>query len=133
MEVTNGEILNSREAMQMLSGMKLPVKVSFQVAKLAAKIAEPYGVAMEIKNKLINQYGQEQEGGEVSVIMPNDLLHRPVSPGCKEFVAEFNELLAQKVELKVEKIQLPSEIDGKPLQIEPSILVALEKFIGIVE
>ena len=132
MEITNEEILNSREPLQMLSGMKLPVKVSFQIAKLAVKLNEPYGIATEVKNKLINQYGQEQKGGEVSVVMPNDLLHRPVTPNWEKFLVEYNELLAQKVELDIEKVQLPSEIDGKPLQIEPSILMALGKFIDIV-
>lgn len=133
MEITNEEILNSRQPLQMLSSMRLPVKVSLQIANLAVKLNEPYGVATEVKNKLINQYGQEQKGGEVAVIMPNDMLNRPVTPDWEKFLVEYNELLAQKVELNIEKVQLPPEIDGKPLQIEPSILMALGKFIDVVE
>jgi len=37
----------------------------------------------------------------------------------------------QETELVVTQISLPSEVDGKPLNIEPSILMALEKFVEV--
>jgi len=130
-KVTNEEILNSRESIVMLSGMKLPVMVSLQIAKFSHKASEPFVVFETVRNGLINRYGQQQESGEVAVIFPNDPLGRPASPDWEKFVSELNELMSQEVELDVEKIKLPQEIDGKPLQIEPSILIALEKFIDV--
>ena len=131
MKVTNGDILNSGVSLSMLSGMRLPVLVSLQVAKLTIKLKEPLAVIENVRNGQINQYGQQQGSGEVSVIVPNDPLGRPVSPGWEKFASEFNELITQEVEIDVGKIKLPQEVDGKPLQIEPSILIALEKFIEV--
>ena len=132
MEVTNGEIYTARGSLQIMVGMKLPVKVSFQVAKLAVKLSEPFGVVETVKNGLIRTYGVEDEYKNVEIIAPNDLRGRPVSPNWEKYASEFDELMAQTQELEIEKIQLPSMIDGKPLQIEPSILIALGKFISVV-
>ena len=132
MEVPNGEVFASREPLQILVGMRLPVKVSFQIAKLTKILDEHFQLIDTVRNKLIADYGEVNVDGIPEVIPPNDLRNRPVSPNWVKFITEFNELMAQAVELNVEKIQLPSEIDGKPLQIEPSVLMVLEKFIDIV-
>ena len=131
MKVTNREISNSRESLGILSRVKLPILVSLQVAKVASKLNEPMEVIENVRNGLVNQYGQQQGSKETVVIMPNDLLNRPISPDWEKFVGEFNELMSQEVEIDIEKIKLPQEVDGKPLQIEPSILIALEKFIDV--
>lgn len=132
MEVINGDIFECKESIQILSGMRLPVKVSLQVAKLIRKLNDPYADIEKVRNGLIETYGQEQKSGELAVIFPTDILKRPVSPDWEKYVAEHDELMAQKVTVDAEKIQLPSEVDGKLLQIEPSILMALEKFIDVV-
>ena len=49
----------------------------------------------------------------------------------EKFAEEFDELLNQEVELVIDTVQLPQEVDGKTLQIEPAILMALEKFIDV--
>jgi len=131
MKVTNGDIFNSGESLGMLSRMRLPVLVSLQVAKLSSKLNETTRIIEGVRNGLVNTYGQQQESGEVVVVFPNDPLNRPVSPDWEKFVTEFNELMSQEVELDVGKIKLPQEVDGKSLQIEPSILIALEKFIDV--
>jgi len=115
----------------MLSGMKLPVMISLQVAKLASKLSEPTRVIEDVRLGLVNKYGQTQESGEVAVIFPNDPLGRPTSLDWQNFAKEFEELMSAETEIDAEKIKLPQEIDGKPLQIEPSILIALEKFIDV--
>lgn len=131
-EVTNREIADSMVSLSMLSGMKLPVLVGLQVCKLVSKLREPAKIIDEVHNSLIDRYGQKQKTGEIAVIFPNDLGHRPESAEWKKFREEDKLLMAQTVELDTGKIQLPSKIDGKPLQIEPSILIALEKFLDVV-
>jgi len=132
MEVTNTDVFTTPEYMRMLSSMRLPVKVSLQVAKLARKLGDSYTIVEEVRNGLVTKYGQEQKSGEFAVIFPTDVLKRPVSPEHEKFTSELNELMAQPVVIDAEKVQLPSMVDGKPLQIEPSILIALEKFIDVV-
>jgi len=132
MEVTNGEVYNSVESLQILAQMRLPVLVSLQVAKLTIKLREQVNVIEQVRNKLIETYGGTNEEGLMEVIFPGDLHGRPASPDHTKYTSERIELMAKKEVIEVEKIQLPSEIDGKPLQIEPSILIDLEKFIDIV-
>lgn len=131
MKVTNEEIFNGRDSLRLLSQMRLPVLVSLQVARLVSKLNEPVRILEGVRNSLVNQYGQRQESGEVTVVIPNDLLNRPVSPGWENFLKELGELMAQEIEVDAEKVKLPQEVDGKPLQIEPSILIALERLIEV--
>lgn len=131
-EVTNRELADSMVSLGMLSGMKLPVLVGLQVQKLVSKLREPAKIIDEVHNSLVSHYGQEQKGGEIVVVFPGDLGRRPVSPEHEKFLSEKKELMAQVVKIDAEKIKLPSTIDGKALQIEPSILIALEKFIDVV-
>ena len=107
--------------------------VSLQVAKLTVKLREPAMVVESVHNKLVDTYGQEQKGGGVLVITPNDPQGRPTSPDWEKFSCERDKLMAQTVELDIEKIKLPTRVNGESLQIEPSLLMALEKFIDIVE
>jgi len=131
MELTNAEIFICSEPLQTLASKDLPVLVSLQVAKLSAKLNDPLAIIQNVFNKLVDTYGERQEGGEIAVIGPNDILRRPISPGWDKFVQERDKLLTQTVELDVEKIQLPLEVDGKPLKIAPSVLMALDKFIDV--
>ena len=131
MELTNAEIINSIEPLMILSKMSLPVLVSLQVVELRHKLNDPAIIVQDVYNKLVNTYGEKQESGEILVIGPDDLLRRPISPNWEKFATERNKLMSQTVELDVRKIELPTEIDGKPFQIVPDILLALRKLISI--
>ena len=132
MEVSNGEIYASQNSLRALVKTKLPVKVSLQVVRLAKELSEQFTIIAEVKNGLVKTYGENNKQGFPEVILPQDPTGRPASPNWGKFVVENNELMAQTVELNIEKIRLPSEVDGKPLNIEPSILIDLEKFIEVV-
>jgi len=130
-KVTNGEIYNSRESLEMLSMMSLPVLVSLQVAKLSSKLNGLRGIIESVRIGLVNKHGQTQESEEMVVIFPNDPLCRPVSPDWEKFASEYSKLMTTEAEVDAEPIRLPREVDGKPLLIQPSILIALEKFIEV--
>lgn len=132
MEVTNGDIYSSRDSLQIMVGMRLPIKVSLQVVKLVSQFNEVLEVVDQVRNRLVNDYGEPNKDGILEVVPPDDTRGRPKSPNFEKFDAEFKELMAQTVEIGMKKIRLPSEVDGKPLQIEPSILMALGKFIDVV-
>lgn len=130
-KVKNQDMIDSREALQMLAQKSLPVLVSIQVAKLGLAFSGPFSIFEEVRNALIKEYGQVQEGGQRVVIFSNDALGRPESPNHQGFAKKLTELLGQEFDLPDIKVKLPQEIDGKALQIEPSILMALEKFIEV--
>ena len=131
-KVTNRELADSMQFIGMLSSMKWPVLVGLEIATLVSSLREPARIIDEVHNSLVDRYGQKQESGEMAVIMPQDPGRRPLSTEWEKFRSEHKKLMAQEVELSIEKIKIPQEIDGKPLQIEPSILIALEKFIDVV-
>lgn len=103
--------------------MKFPVAVSFKLAKIANKLNDALRSIEAVRNGLINKYGEPNEKGQMAVSAD--------SPNFEKFIAEFNDLMAIEVEVVIDKVRLPEEVDGKPLEIEPSLLMALEKFVEV--
>jgi len=134
MKLKNLDIFQAREPLQQLMGVKLPVRVSFQVATLASKLNDKLKVIEEVRNGLVNSYGEKDEHGRVSV--------KEGSDNFPKFASEFNELMEQEVELSFEKVKLPEKVAStcdachhnmdRPFEIEPSILMALEKFVEVI-
>ena len=122
MKVLNAEIFAAQEPLRKLLEMKFPVKTSFALVQLATKLGERFTEFETVRNGLVTTYGK-QNNGQVTV--------SPEDEGWEKFTEEFNELLAQGVELVFDKVILPVEIDGKPLEIEPMTLIALTKFVGV--
>jgi len=116
MKLLNGEILDSREPLQILLGKQLPVKVSYALARMAIKLGEEWKAIEEVRKGLVKRYGESDKDN------PNK--HSVDLAGDKypKFVEEFEALM---------KVKLPEEVDGKPLEIKPAILMALEKFIEV--
>jgi len=131
MKAKNKEIIEGREALQMLAQKSLPVLVSLQVARLGLAFSGPFMLFEEVRNRLINKYGVVQESGETTVVFPGDPLGREVSPDYQKFVEELTQLTEVENEIDIEKVKLPTQVDGHPLLIEPSILMALSNFIEV--
>uniref|UniRef100_A0A6M3KCU8 Uncharacterized protein n=1 Tax=viral metagenome TaxID=1070528 RepID=A0A6M3KCU8_9ZZZZ len=143
MKVTNGDILNAVAPLNKLMEEKFPVKVSFGLAKLANKLAGPIKDVEDTRKGLINTYGQLDENGKLKT-KKNDggLEILDLTPEAEaKLNAEFAELMVQEVELVVEKVKLPEKVAAtcdkckhnmdKMLEITPSILMALDKFIEV--
>jgi len=125
MELLNGEIFDIREPLQTLLEKQLPVKVSYDLAKMAIKLAEEYQAIEKVRYGLVKKYGEPNKDN------PNQYSVDLTGDKYPKFVKEFKELMNQTVEVAIKKIRLPEEVDGKPLEIEPKILVALEKLVEV--
>ena len=135
MNLTNGEIFNAKEPLQKLMEVKLPVKASYDVAKLANKLNEQLKVIGDVRTGLIKTYGKPnpENSQEISV--------DPQGEGFAKFAEEMDTLLAQEVEVVFDKVKLPEKVAAtcdkcdhnmdKAFEIEPSVLMALEKFIEV--
>jgi hypothetical protein len=123
MRVTNGEIFNAKEPLEKLVQVSLPVKVSLQVARLANKINVELRAIEDVRMGLIRKYGKVSEDGRQMTVDPFD-------GNYPKFLEEINELMSQGTEIVAENVVLPTTVDGKPLELEPSILMALEKFVS---
>ncbi len=127
MKVTNGELFNTVEPLNKLVGMKLPVRVSLQVAKLVNKLGEPLKELDSVRQGLVKTYKITFEKDEAG----NTTIKSEVEGNIPKFIAEVNELVGMETEIVVSKVKLPTEVDGKALEIEPSVLISLEKFIDV--
>jgi hypothetical protein len=121
MKLNNGEIYQAKEPLDKLATMQFPVITSLNIVKLIAKIREQYLIIEDVKNGLVKKYGKELE-------MPGQWRIEQDDPNWPKFVAEYDELMDQETELVFDKINLPGT-----LQIEPSILAPLEKFVTVQE
>lgn len=123
MKVSNGEVFNANEPLVALLKVEWPVKVSYALARLAAKLSDQFNIVEEVRRGLISKHGEVGEHGDVAVPEGTEAF--------KKFVVEYNELMEQEVELVIETVRLPSEADGKPIMVAPATLMALEKFIEV--
>lgn len=150
MLLKNAEILAARESLQKLMEQKFPIKTSFELAKLATKLQDPWKNIEDVKNGLVKTYG---EGNRIDPQLPKkddegevikDAEDKPVmedNPNFEKFLKEFEELLALEVEVVIQPVKLPEKVAAtcdkcnhnmdKTLEIEPGVLVALEKFITV--
>ena len=135
MKLNNGEIFNAREPLGKLMEQKSPVKTSYGLAKLANKLNDQLKVIDEVRNGLIKTYGEPDPENKQQIRV------NPDSENMGKFVEEFNELMSQEVEVVFEKVKLPEKVAStcdsckhnmdRMLEIEPSVLMALEKFISV--
>ena len=139
MKLKNGEIFQAIEPMKKLMQEKMPVKVSWQLAKLINKLNEPLKAIDDVRNGLIKQYGIQDGGGQIKVEQKTK--DGKDNPKFQKFVTEMNELFEQEVEVVFDKVKLPERVAStcdachhnmdRPFEVEPSILMALEKFVEV--
>ena len=157
MKLKNGEIFNAKEPLGKLMEAKFPVKTAFALAKMARKLDEAVQDIEKVRQGLFQTYGAPDpknmtqlrvdqtiplvdEKGEAQ----NDPEGTPVmipNPKWSKFMEELGELFSQEVEVVLESVALPEKVAGtcdkcghnmdKPLEIEPTTLMALEKFVTV--
>jgi len=153
---TSGEIFAAREPLSQLIQQKFPIGVSYKLAKLASAVQEELQVIEELRNNIIKEYGVASADNPQQVSVPTIIEKldeegqavmkdgKPVmiaNPNFAKFLEEVSELMAQEVRVAVEKVKLPEMVAAtcdkchhnmdKVLEIEPAILLSLEKFIEV--
>jgi len=138
MKLKNGEIWKAYPKLVELSKVKLPVKSSLAVAKLANKLQRPYAVVDGERGKLVSKYGKEnEETKQTSIGVENE--------NWAVFIKELDEMFDMEWDddIQFNKVKLPEKITdtcGKcnhnmdvVFQVEPEILIPLEeKFVEVV-
>ena len=135
MKLLNGEIFQTKEPLEKLLQVKMPVRASYALAKLALRLNEQLRIIEDVRNGLIRTYGKE------SLEAKGRLEVTPESSGWEKFVSEVNELMMTEVEMDFDKVKLPEKVVEKcskceaviekPFEIEASVLMALEKFVEV--
>ena len=133
MKLTNGEVFKAKAPLQQLTKQEFPVKVSFALIKLASRLSEAYGPIEQCRSGLIQRYGTQPEHGPMKIdptieIKDADgkVTDSKPNPQWVQFAAEYDELMAQEIEVVFEEVILPDTAE-----ISPGALLALEKFVKV--
>jgi len=102
-----------------------------EIEVLDKEAKERHGVSWLDLRKLDN--GRKLQNQMVADIPEVARVVKKQQENLEAFGDKFNSLLEAKTEdLIFKKIQLPLEINGKPLEVKPSILKALTEFVEVV-
>ena len=141
MKLTNGEIFSVKEPLEKLLTERMPVKVSYELAKLANKLNDQLQIIEKVRGGLFKTYGSPDPSNPQQIrCLPfivetnnkgivndsNGLPHMIENHEYPMFKSEIDELMGQEIEIVFDVIQLPDT-----LEIEPSVLMALNKFIKL--
>lgn len=131
--VTNGYIFSLRERqadgtisvdrLAQLETLDVPARVSYHLQKLIKKLALAYVDVEAERVKLVNKLREKREDGTFGFYLPGNPEGKPVSPNWEQFAQEFNELMAEKVDVDTNKVILPGDTRG----------IDLTKLLGIFE
>ena len=134
-KVSNAEIWSASQPMQSMLGQKFPVMVSYKLAKLANKLQEPIKVIDETRRALVKKHGKKDEKSGQDMVLPG-------TPEMEAFSKEWVELMTQVQEIDIEPVRIPEKVAAtcdkchhnmdRMLELEPAILLALDKFIEVV-
>lgn len=117
MNISLGEIFNSKESLQKLLEADLPIKIAFRLAKLAKTIEPELNNLEQQRVSLIKRLGTVSEGGNIQV----------QADKIMEFNKEFNSLLTENVSINFEPI--PLSLFGNDLKLSALDLSRIDIFI----
>lgn len=120
MKVKFSDILEANEALGKITKERLPVREALSLARLIKRLNEEMTFFNEQRERLLVQYGKEQESGEFIVEKEN----------LPEFIKDYEELLKSEVETWSEKIKITLQKDST---IEAAVIVGCEKFCEFEE
>jgi hypothetical protein len=118
MKIKVGEIVASRESLAKLIGKELPVKAAFRLSRVVKTLNTELKDFEEQRMKLIQKYGEKKEGQEDTMIVKPE--------NMEAFSTEMEALFTEEIEVSYEPVTVA---DLGNVQITPSDMVALEKFI----
>lgn len=122
------DLVNGTSALQKLAEAQLKAKLAWQVARILKAAEAEIQSFNETRMKLINEYGEKNESGELITddngnckIIPNRLI---------DFNKELNDLISNEVEINAHKIKMD---DLENVNFTPGEITLLEPFIEIDE
>lgn len=142
MKLTNMEAIQAQGALARLMELDLPIKASLDTAIISNMVdvqVKAYQVVLSNIYKKYSITSESQEGGKGIQFVCSaegeneEATNKLRTENLTAFIEKLNDLLDTNTqqEFTFEKIKLPQEVDGKPLQVKPEILKALVEFVEI--
>jgi hypothetical protein len=107
-QISFSEIEKLINSLSILTKEKLPVKTAYKLVKLLKKIDEEYKIFIEQRSKIINEYSEKDDKGNIIVNKDNDTNSIPIK---NEFIKQC------ELELK-ELYQISFDIDFSLILID---------------
>ncbi|MDB2161502.1 hypothetical protein PMX22_17055 [Clostridium butyricum] len=121
-KVTNREMESKVNILRKLSNMKLPVKVSYAIAKNINTIDKELKVFISERDKLIKEYAIKDEHGNPKVENNQYLFPDGKDEECN---SKYAELLDIEVELQLREINIDDLINSN-VDLTPNDMLELE-------
>ena len=91
--ITNSELGTVHAALRECGNTKIPMGVALRMVEVQRLIKDRIDDVQELNGGLVERYGIPGEGEEAATEMRSDM------PGWAEYVAGFNDLMAQKLNI----------------------------------
>lgn len=124
MRVNMSEILNAMNIVRSLANTPMKAKAAYKVARLVNAIDKEYSMFQEVRNELINKYGVRDENDNLKIDENNNYSIKKEL--INQFNTEFNELLAEEIDLNVNPLNM-NDVDEKTFT--PNEMIALAPFL----
>lgn len=125
MKLSNERIVNDAKALGALTEKKLPIKVSYAIAKNITKIEAELKVYNQERQKLIEKYSSKDNGGD-PLIKDNSII---IAEEFKEeWNRDFKELLAIENEFEIHKFHI-NELLNSSCNFTPAELMLIDYMI----
>ena len=141
MKLTNVDAIRAQGALARLMELDLPIRASLDTAIISNMVDVQVKAYQTVLGNVYKKYSikaEPQENGTIQFVCTaegeNEEATRKVrTENLEAFIEKLNDLLeANTADMQFKKIQLPTEVDGKPLQVKPEILKSLVEFVEVI-
>lgn len=93
--------------------LELPLRAAWRLKKIKDRVMAEFDITEDMRKKLIEKYGTKDENGATAI---------QTKEGIENFTTEFNELLAEEVEISYEAVEFTLFGDIKLSTLELELL-----------
>lgn len=120
MKIKVADLYNLSFGLNELSRKELPIALAFKIQRAQKKVSEELIASDKVRQSLIEKY-KEKELDNGAVQIKKDKLN--------EFNEKINELMAQEIDLDIEKINI-DDLEKSVEKVKPQTLMQLETILN---
>lgn len=103
-EISVSTLVECTETLNELIQKPLKIRTAYKIARLAREIQKELELFETTKVSLVKKYGELDENGNPVVLENGN--YKIKSESSKEFLAEYQDMLTQKISLNIEPLSL---------------------------
>lgn len=120
MKIKVADLYNLSLGLNELSKKELPIALAFKIQRAQKKVSEELIASDKVRQSLIEKYKEKELDNGVVQIKKDKL---------NEFNEKINELMAQEIDLDIEKINI-DDLEKSVEKVKPQTLMQLETILN---